>query len=34
MHNRKNIEEKKLYLASINKIKSKIPGKLISSKHK
>ena len=34
MHNRQNIEDKKLYIVSKHKIKSKTPGKLISSKHK
>ena len=34
IHNRQNIEDKKLYIVSKHKIKSKTPGKLISSKHK
>jgi hypothetical protein len=34
MHNRQNIEDKKLYIISKHKVKSKTPGKLISSKHK
>ena len=34
LHNRQNIDDKKLYILSKHKIKSKTPGKLISSKHK
>ena len=34
IHNRQNIEDKKLYIVSKHKVKSKTPGKLISSKHK
>ena len=34
LHNRQNIDDKKLYILSKQKIKSKTPGKLISSKHK
>ena len=33
IHNRQNLEDKKLYIISKHKIKSKTPGKLISSKH-
>ncbi len=33
INNRKNIDDKKLYIVSKHKIKSKTPGKLISSKH-
>ena len=33
IHNRQNIEDKKLYIISKHKIKSKTPGKLVSSKH-
>ena len=33
LNRRQNIEDKKLYIVSKHKIKSKTPGKLISSKH-
>jgi hypothetical protein len=33
IHNKQNIDEKKLYIISKHKIKSKTPGKLISCKH-
>ena len=34
INNKQNIEDKKLYIVSKHKVKSKTPGKLISSKHK
>ena len=34
IHNRQNIDDKKLYIISKHKIKSKTPGKLINSNHK
>ncbi len=34
INNRQNIEDKRLYIVSKHKVKSKTPGKLISSKHK